>query len=88
MHPLSSGHNDDGFADMLVEAYLEGANKYDIPLACDFADGEESEDEAVRIMHQDIHREAVTFIKSWRENVIRQFEQGPYSYGVRDGVRL
>lgn len=74
---LGSGQNDDEFAGMLVEAYLEGANKYDVPLPCDFASPEESNDEAVQAMRQDLHKEAVTFIESWRENVIRRFEQAP-----------
>ena len=72
---LGSEQNDDEFADMLVEAYLEGANRYDIPLPCDFS--EESNDEAVQAMRQDLHKEAVTFIESWREDVIRRFEQAP-----------
>ena len=74
---LGSGQNDDDFADMLLEAYLEGAKKYDTPLPCDFADMKESKEEAVQAMRQDLHREALTFIKDWRENVIRRFEQGP-----------
>ncbi len=74
---LGSGHSDDEFADMLVEAYLEGANKYDFPLPCDFADPNESNEEAVQAMRQDLHREALAFIKGWRDNVIRRFEQGP-----------
>jgi len=34
---FGSGQNDDEFAGMLVEAYLAGANRYDVPLPCDFA---------------------------------------------------
>lgn len=74
---LGSGQNDDEFADMLVEAYLDGANKYDVPLPCDFASPEESKDEAFQALRQDLHKEAVTFIESWREDVIRRFEQAP-----------
>jgi len=39
---LGSGQNDDDFAAMLVDAYLEGANKYDAPLPCNFTDPEEA----------------------------------------------
>lgn len=74
---FGSGQNDDEFADMLVEAYLAGANRYDVPLPCDFASSEESNDEAFQAMRQDLHKEAVTFIESWRDSVIRRFEQAP-----------
>lgn len=74
---LGSGQNDDEFADMLVEAYLEGANKYDVPLPCDLADVEESKEEAIEEMRQDLQGKALSFIKDWRENVLRRFEQGP-----------
>jgi|CXWL01.1.fsa_nt_gi hypothetical protein len=74
---LGSGENDDEFADMLVDAYLQGANRYDVPLPCDFAEPEISRAEAVQDMRQYFQQEALTFIKKWRENVIRQFEQAP-----------
>ncbi|MDF0649997.1 MAG: hypothetical protein P0121_00815 [Nitrospira sp.] len=74
---LGSAENDDEFGQMLVEAYLEGARKYDVPLPIDFIDPEENEEETVQAMREDLQREAVAFIKSWRENVIRRFEQGP-----------
>ncbi len=74
---LGSGQNDDEFADMLVEAYLQGANQYDVPLSCDFMGPELTGEEAVQTMRQDLHQEAVMFIRSWREDVIRRFEQAP-----------
>jgi len=74
---LGAGQNDDEFADMLVEAYLEGASKYDVPLPCEFREPEICQAEAVQDMRQDLHRDAMTFIKDWREDVLRQFEQGP-----------
>lgn len=74
---LGSGQNDDEFANMLVDAFLQGANKYDVPLPCEFAGPEKTAEEAVREMRQDLHREAMTLIVSWRENVIRRFEQAP-----------
>ena len=74
---LGSAGNDDEFADMLVDAYLEGASKYDVPLSCEFMGPELSGEEAVQAMRQDLHKEAVMFIRSWRDNVIRRFEQAP-----------
>ena len=72
---LGSGQNDEYFAETLVEAYLEGANKYDLPLPCDFAEPDEGEQEAVQEMRKNLCQEALTFIRSWRETVVRRFEQ-------------
>ncbi len=74
---LGSGYNDHDFADRLVEAYVEGSNKYDVPLPCDFVEPEQNREEAVEEMRQELHGEALRFIQSWRENVIRRFEQAP-----------
>ena len=74
---LGSGYNDHDFAERLVDAYIEGANKYDVPLPCDFAEPEQNQEQAVEEMRQELHAEALRFIKSWRENVIRRFEQAP-----------
>jgi hypothetical protein len=74
---LGSDQNDDEFAEMLVDAYLDGAKRYDVPLPCDFADAEVSKDAAIEEMRQDLQGKALSFIKEWRENVLRRFEQGP-----------
>lgn len=74
---LGSGQDDEQFADMLVDAYLEGAETYDVPLPSDFAEPEESKEAAVQGMREDLQREALTFIKGWRERVLLAFEQGP-----------
>jgi hypothetical protein len=74
---LGSDGDDDEFAEMLVGAFLAGANKYDIPLPCDFRDAEVSKEQAIDEMRQDLHKTAITFIKDWRENVVRRFEQAP-----------
>jgi hypothetical protein len=59
---LGSDRDDDEFAEMLVEAFLAGANKYDIPLPCDFRD-DVSKEQTVDEMRQDFYKAAVTFIK-------------------------
>jgi hypothetical protein len=74
---LGSAENDDDYAEMLVEAYLEGARRYDVPLLCEFADADVSLQAAEDEMRQDLNREALSFIRDWRENVIRRFEQAP-----------
>src|SRR5205085_11631916 len=73
---LGSAQMDDDFANMLVEAYLVGASKYDIPLAPDFAGPEVKKEEEAEVMRKDLHKEALVFIKEWRENVVRHLEQG------------
>ena len=71
---LGSSDDDDNAAESLVEAYLEGARRYDVPLQTDFRDAECSLEEAEKDMREDLYKEALKFIEVWREEVVTALE--------------
>lgn len=72
---LGSDSNDDEFAQMLVDAYVEGVRKCGLTLPIDFLDADDNEEEAVQSLRKDLQGKALSFIKNWRERLLRRFEQ-------------
>ena len=73
---LATSDADEDAAEELVAAYLQGAHKYDVPLPSEFRD-DISLEEAEKEMREDLHKEALAFIRAWREGVVATLESGP-----------
>ena len=65
---LGTSEYDEEAANHLVEVYLEGANKFSIPLPTEFG---ATEDE----MRADLKDEALKFINAWREKILNTIEE-------------
>jgi len=68
---------DDYAAGLLVDEYLCGAEKFDIPLQCDFDNSEDAYDEMVAYLHN----QALDLINEWRGEIVSRIEKYDDDYG-------